>query len=118
MPLTVFDPKTGKLVTITVPGQGDPQARRLGDGARTLSGAMIFQAQFMKFRKEDNRPIPVASPIQVVGPKPDQAMERLKRLVEAGRWPALADAVCLFADDIQIDSFIPAPEGASERRDQ
>ena len=45
-------------------------------------------------------------------------MERLKRLVDAGRWPALADAVCLFADDIQIDSFIPAPEGASERRDQ
>jgi hypothetical protein len=118
MPLTVFDPKTGKLVTITVPGPGDPPARRLGDRARTLSEEKIFQAQFMKFRQEDNRPIPVASPIQVVGPKPDQAMERLKRLVDAGRWPAFADAVCLFADGIQIDSFIPAPGDASEPQGQ
>jgi hypothetical protein len=116
MPLTVFDPETGKLVTITRPGQGDPQARRPGDGPRTVSGAMIFQAQFMKFRKEDNRPIPVALPIQVIGPDADQAMQRLKRLADAGRWPALADAVCLFEDGIQIDSFIPVLEDASEPR--
>jgi hypothetical protein len=68
---------------------------------------MAFQAQFVRFRKEDNRPVPVGVPVQVVALTADAAMEKLKRLVAAGTWPPGADAVRIFEDGREIDSFIP-----------
>jgi hypothetical protein len=73
---------------------------------------MAFVAQFVKFRVQDNRPVPVSLPVQVLAHTPDQAMEKLRRLVENGRWPTVAHAVRLFEDGREIDSFIPAHEAA------
>ena len=73
---------------------------------------MTFVAQFVKFRSQDNRPIPVSLPVQVVAQSADQAMAKLKRLTETNRWPEFADAVRLFEDGREIDSFIPALEAA------
>ena len=71
---------------------------------------MAFAAQFVKFRIEDNRPVPVGLPVQVVAVTAERAMEKLQRLVAAGTWPAIADAVRLFEDGREIDSFIPVRE--------
>ncbi|MDF2766955.1 MAG: hypothetical protein K0S81_3951 [Rhodospirillales bacterium] len=73
---------------------------------------MQFQAQFVRFRTEDNRPVPIAFPVQVIAPDAEQAMGKLKRLASAGRWPTLADAVRLFGDGTEIDSFIRTPDHA------
>jgi hypothetical protein len=73
---------------------------------------MAFVAQFVKFRVHDNHPVPVSLPVQVLARTPDQAMEKLKRLIENGRWPKMADAVRLFEDGREIDSFIPARAAA------
>ena len=73
---------------------------------------MAFVAQFVKFRDEDNRPVPVSLPVQVLAHTPDQAIEKLKRLVENGRWPTFADGVRLFENGREIDSFIPALQAA------
>jgi hypothetical protein len=73
---------------------------------------MSFVAQFVKFRKEDNRPVPVSLPVQVLACTADEAMAKLKRLTENGRWPQFADAVRLFEDGREIDSYIPALQAA------
>jgi hypothetical protein len=46
-------------------------------------------------------------PFQVLARTADEAMAKLQRLENAGRWPGLADAVRLFEDGTEIDSFIP-----------
>ena len=68
---------------------------------------MTFHAQFVKFREADSRPMPMALSVQVVANSADDAMEKLKGLVGAGRWPPLADAVRLFENGVEVDSFIP-----------
>jgi hypothetical protein len=65
----------------------------------------MYHAQFVKFRASDNRRIPVAVS-QVVATSADDAMEKLKRLVGAGSWPPYAEAVRLFEDGVEIDSFV------------
>lgn len=67
----------------------------------------MFHAQFVKLRQEDHRPVPVTMPFQVLARTADEAMAKLQRLENAGRWPGLADAVRLFEDGTEIDSFIP-----------
>jgi len=42
---------------------------------------MAFQAQFIRFRSEDNHPTPVGLPAQVVALTADEAMQKLRRLV-------------------------------------
>jgi hypothetical protein len=74
---------------------------------------VAFQAQFVKLRPSDLRPIPVSLPVEVVAPSPEQAIEKLKRLVPSGRWPSLADAVRLFEDGVEVDSFIPRLDQAA-----
>ncbi|MDF3062552.1 MAG: hypothetical protein K0S06_2661 [Microvirga sp.] len=71
---------------------------------------MPFQAQFVKFRAGDNRPVPVGLPVQIVATCADDALNKLKRLAAGGRWPAFADAVRLFEGCVEIDSFIPAAD--------
>ncbi|HKH26802.1 MAG TPA: hypothetical protein VKA61_00535, partial [Sphingomicrobium sp.] len=61
----------------------------------------------VKLRKEDMRPVPVALPFEVVAVNADEAMAKLQRLANTGKWPGLADAVRLFEDGTEIDSFIP-----------
>ncbi|MDF2972832.1 MAG: hypothetical protein K0R61_3282 [Microvirga sp.] len=48
---------------------------------------MQFQAQFVRFRTEDNRPVPIAFPVQVIAPDAEQAMGKLKRLASGCRGP-------------------------------
>ena len=52
----------------------------------------MYHAQFVRFRASDNRRIPVAVS-QVVATSADDAMEKLRRLVDAGSWPPYAEAV-------------------------
>ena len=68
---------------------------------------MAFQAQFVRLRSGDNWPVPVGLPVQVVALTADDAMSKLRGLVEAGKWPATIDAVRLFENGVEIDSFIP-----------
>ena len=68
---------------------------------------MAFQAQFIRFRVGDNWPVPVGVPVQVVALSADEAMGKLRRLVEHGKWPANIDAVRLFDNGVEIDSLIP-----------
>jgi hypothetical protein len=65
----------------------------------------MYHAQFVRFRASDNRRIPVAVS-QIVATSADDAMEKLKRLVGAGSWPPYAEAVRLFEDGVEIDSFV------------
>jgi hypothetical protein len=46
-------------------------------------------------------------PVQVVALSADEAMGKLRRLVEHGKWPANIDAVRLFDNGVEIDSLIP-----------
>jgi hypothetical protein len=68
---------------------------------------MAFQAQFARFRAEDNFPLPVGHAVQVVARTADEAMLKLKRLADVGRWPDFAEAVRLFEDGEEVDSYIP-----------
>ena len=74
---------------------------------------MAFHAQFVKLRPSDLRPITVSLPVEVVAQSPEQAIEKLKRLVPLGRWPSLADAVRLFEDGVEVDSLIPQIDEAA-----
>ena len=74
---------------------------------------VAFQAQFVKLRSSDLRPIPVSLPVEVVAQSSQQAIEKLTRLVPLGRWPTLADAVRLFEDGVEVDSFIPRIDQAA-----
>ena len=74
---------------------------------------VAFQAQFVKLRPSDLRPIPVSLPVEVVAQSPQQAIEKLRRLVPLGRWPTLSDAVRLFEDGVEVDSFIPRIDQAA-----
>jgi hypothetical protein len=68
---------------------------------------MAFAAQFVRFREGDNLPVSVGMAVQVVARSADEAMLKLKRLVDAGRWPDFAEAVRLFEDGEEVDSYIP-----------
>ena len=57
---------------------------------------MAFQAQFIRFRSEDNHPTPVGLPAQVVALTADEAMQKIKRLVADGNWAPTIHAVRLF----------------------
>ena len=67
---------------------------------------MGFQVQFVRFRCEDNRPLPVGPPAQVVALTADEAMTKLKKLVEDGKWPPTIHAARLFEDGRENDSSI------------
>ena len=90
-------------VLLAVSVQNEPLAR--GVGRR--------RAQFVKLRPADLRPIPVSLPVEVIAQSPEQAIEKLKRLVPSGRWRSLADAVRLFEDGVEVDSFIPRIDQAA-----
>jgi hypothetical protein len=51
---------------------------------------------------------------RLVARRADDAIEKLRRLVEAGRWPEFADAVRLYEHGQEIDSFIPPAKPTSE----
>jgi hypothetical protein len=72
-----------------------------------------FEAEFVRFRDGDNWPVAVVA-VPVVAATPDEAMTKLRCLFEAGRWPELADAVQLFEDREEIDSFIARLPRTSE----
>ena len=65
---------------------------------------MGFQVQFVRFRLEDNRPTPVGLPAQVVARTADEAMTKLKRLVDDGKWPQAVDAARLLGRE--MNSYI------------
>jgi hypothetical protein len=67
---------------------------------------MAFQAQFIRFRSEDNHPMPVGLPAQVVALTADEAMEKLKGLVADEKWAPTIHAVRLFENGREIDSYI------------
>src|SRR5215204_4148138 len=85
-----------------------PQSRR----SQSSEVDVAFHAQFVKLRPSDLRPIPVSLPVELVATSQEQAIEKLKRLVDLGRWPTLADAVRLFEDGVEVDSFIPTIDKA------
>ena len=70
--------------------------------------------QFVKFRPDDNRPVAVGLPMKLVARCADEAIDKLKRLVNAGRWPKFAEAVRLYEHGEEIDSFIPPANQTEE----
>jgi len=66
---------------------------------------MSFYATFVKLRDQDNRPVPVSLPVQFSARSPRDAVSKLEQLREAGRWPAVANAVRLFKDGYELGLF-------------
>ena len=68
---------------------------------------MSFYATFVKLRAKDNRPVPVSLAVQLSAHSAGDAVSKLEQLREAGRWPAVADAVRLFRDGYELGLFGP-----------
>ena len=75
--------------------------------ARPVEGLfeMSFYATFVKLRDKDNRPVPVSLPVQLSARSAGDAVSKLEQLREAGRWPAVANAVRLFKDGYELGLF-------------
>ena len=73
---------------------------------------MSFYATFVKLRAKDNRPVPVSLPVQLSARSAGDAVSKLEQLREAGRWPAVADAVRLFKDGYELGLFGPVFDAA------
>ena len=68
---------------------------------------MSYYATFVKLRAKDNRPVPVSLPVQLSARSAGEAVSKLEQLREAGRWPAVANAVRLFKDGYELGLFGP-----------
>ena len=68
---------------------------------------MCFYATFIKLRPKDNRPVPVSLAVQLSARSAGDAVSKLEQLREAGRWPAVANAVRLFKDGYELGLFGP-----------
>ena len=76
---------------------------------------MSFYATFVKLRAKDNRPVPVSLPVQLSARSAGDAVSKLEQLREAGRWPAVADAVRLFRDGYELGLFGPVSDDRLSR---
>jgi hypothetical protein len=77
---------------------------------------MSFYATFVKLRAKDNRPVPVSLAVQLSARSAGDAVSKLEQLREAGRWPAVADAVRLFRDGYELGLFGPVSDNHLSRR--
>ena len=78
---------------------------------------MAFQAQFIRFRSEDNHPTPVGLPAQVVALTADEAMQKLRRLVadESGH-PQFTPFVCSRTGGRSTATFARSPRQTPSQR--
>jgi hypothetical protein len=68
---------------------------------------VAFQAHFVKLRASDLRPIPVSLPVEVVAQSPEQAIEKLKRLVPLRKMPGWARWTAHLQDAATAGRFLP-----------
>jgi hypothetical protein len=65
------------------------------------------QAQFVKLRASDLRPIPVSLPVEVVAQSPEQSIEKLKRLVPLRKVPGRARWTAHLRDAAAAGRLLP-----------